>query len=65
MTSSPKALFHTGAACLARAGDCKAAFVVYRDEFPSPMGQLSEKDRRSVIEKSFRSSIERCKEATL
>jgi hypothetical protein len=65
VTSSPKALFHTGAACLARAGDCKAAFVVYRDEFPSPMGQLSEKDRRSVIEKSFRSSIERCKEATL
>lgn len=65
VTSAPKALFHTGAACLARAGDCKAAFAVYRDEFPTPMSQLSAKDRRSVIEKSFRSSIERCKDETL
>ncbi|MBK7579922.1 MAG: hypothetical protein IPI67_06910 [Myxococcales bacterium] len=65
VTSAPKALFHTGASCLARAGDCKAAFQVYRDEFPSAMEKLSEKDRRSVVEKSFRSGIERCKDAAL
>lgn len=66
VNSAPKALFHTAAACLARAGDCKAAFRVYRDEFPKTgMDKLSEKDRSSMIEKSFRSGIERCKDATL
>jgi hypothetical protein len=66
ITASPKALFHTGAACLARAGDCKAAFQVYRDEFPSAgMSKLPEAERRAVIEKSFRAGIERCKDAAL
>ncbi|MCC6899081.1 MAG: hypothetical protein IT377_08905 [Polyangiaceae bacterium] len=66
INSSPKALFHTGAACLARAGDCKAAFRVYRDEFPGAgLEKLPETERRAVLEKSFRSGIERCKDAPL
>lgn len=66
VTSSPKALFHTGAACLARAGDCKAAFEVYEAEFPSAgLDKLPAKERRSIVEKSFRSGIERCKDAAL
>lgn len=66
VNSSPKALFHTGAACLARAGDCKAAFQVYREEFPSGgLEKLPERERRAVLEKSFRSGIERCKDAPL
>lgn len=66
INSSPKALFHTGAACLARAGDCKAAFAVYSDEFPSAgLDKLPDRERRAVIEKSFRSGIERCKDASL
>lgn len=66
INSSPKALFHTGAACLARAGDCRAAFRVYSDEFPSAgLDKLPEKERRAIVEKSFRAGIERCKDASL
>ena len=66
INSSPKALFHTAAACFARAGDCKSAYKAYSDEFPSAgLDKLPEKERRSVIEKSFRSGIERCKDASL
>lgn len=62
-----QALFHTGAACLARAGDCGAAWRVYWDNFPA--GSLDSvpeaAQRRTIVEESFRSSIERCKAAKL
>jgi hypothetical protein len=61
--SGPGALFHTGAACLARAGDCTAAWKVWQGEYPAI--NLAAKARRELHEQSFRSSIERCKDATL
>jgi hypothetical protein len=62
----PQALFHTGAACLARAGDCAAAWKVWQDDYPPiSAGSLGPKQRRDLLEESFRSSIERCKDAKL
>ncbi len=62
----PTALFHTGAACLARAGDCDAAFRCYSENYPAAIQAIKDPTvRRQTIEDGFRSSIERCKEATL
>jgi len=58
-----QALFHTAAACHARAEDCKAAFSIYRELFP-PTGLAAIKDaaqREKIVRDSFDSSIERCK----
>jgi hypothetical protein len=63
----PKALFHTGAACLARAGDCKAAYRVWSENYP-PKALTAIKDPallQSTLEGGFRSAIERCKDADL
>jgi hypothetical protein len=63
--SAPKALFHTAAMCFARAGDCASSWNAYRDNFPAD-GLSAVKDpkqRAKVIEDSFRSTIERCKDA--
>ncbi len=58
-----QALFHTAAACHARAENCKAAFSIYRDLFPKT-GLAAIKDaaqREKIVRDSFDSSIERCK----
>jgi len=63
----PKALFHTGAACLARAGDCEAAYRVWRENYP-PKALTAIQDPavlKSTLEGGFRSAIERCKDAEL
>lgn len=58
-----QALFYTAAACYARAGDCKAAYSIYRELFPaSGLSAISDpKQREKVVRDSFESSIERCK----
>jgi hypothetical protein len=62
----PRAVFHNGAACLARAKDCAGAWRVWQDNYPADaMRTLSEAQRREVIESGFRSSIERCKDEPL
>lgn len=66
VSGGPKALFHTGAACLARAGECADAWRTYRENFPSPLDAVQDPaQRRVIVEESFRSSIERCKDAKL
>ncbi len=65
--SGPTAMFHTGAACLAKAGDCQAAYRVYDQYFP-PEAKKNLTDpatRNKIIGDSFRSSIVLCKEAKL
>ncbi|MEZ4226412.1 MAG: hypothetical protein R3B13_36035 [Polyangiaceae bacterium] len=62
----PRALFHNGAACLARAGDCAAAYRVWRENYPADaLSKLAEAQRKDLIVDGFRSSIERCKDAPL
>lgn len=62
----PTALFHTGAACLARAGDCVAAYRVYVENYPPAIGAIKDPIlREKTIADGFRSSIERCKDADI
>ena len=62
----PRALFHNGAACLARAQDCAGAWRVWQENYPGDaLSKLSETQRREVMAKGFRSSIERCKDHDL
>ncbi len=62
----PRALFHNGAACLARAKDCAGAWRVWQENYPGDaLSKLSETQRREVMAKGFRSSIERCKDHVL
>lgn len=60
-----KALFHTAAACLVKAGDCGSAFEAYRDNFPGE-GLSAIKDpaqRASIVRDAFFSSFAQCKGA--
>lgn len=60
-----KALFHTTAACLVKAGDCGGAFEAYRDNFPGE-GLSAIKDpaqRASIVRDAFFSSFAQCKGA--
>ncbi len=67
VTSGPKALFYTGAACLAKAGDCPSAYRVYQQYFPAEAKKnlTTPELRKQVLEDGFRSSIVLCKEAKL
>lgn len=63
ISGGAQALFHTAAACHARAGDCRAAFRIYRELFPGA-GLSAIPDpaqREKVIRDAFDASIERCK----
>lgn len=62
ITGSRQALFHTGAMCFARAGDCRAAYAHYRGYFPRE-GLDAIQDpaqRESIVRSSFDSSITLC-----
>ncbi len=54
------ALFHTGAACFARAGACDRARAVYRARFPRPDGVPADVLDRQ-IETSFEASFPDCR----
>lgn len=58
-----QALFHTGAMCFARAGDCKAAYDHYRRWFPREgLDAIADPGtRETVVRDSFDSSIPLCK----
>jgi hypothetical protein len=58
-----QALFHTGAMCFARAGDCKAAYAHYRRYFPREgLDAIADPGtRESVVRDAFDSSIALCK----
>jgi hypothetical protein len=63
--SAPKALFFTAASCFARAGDCGGSWQAYRDNYPKA-GLSAFKDpkqKQDFIKSSFRSTVERCKDA--
>lgn len=62
VTGGQQALFHTGAMCYARAGDCKAAFQTYQDLFPGHgLDQIKDPAmRRKVIKDAFDSGVVLC-----
>jgi hypothetical protein len=57
---SPRALFHTAATCFGRAGDCKTAFTVYREFYPSLDTVKDQATRDKIVQDSFDSSIAHC-----
>ena len=63
ITGGGQALFYTAATCYAKAGDCKGAFKVYRENFPAKgLAAIKDKTQREkIVRESFDSSITRCK----
>ena len=58
-----KALFHSGAACFANAGNCAEAWRVWQENYPATsLNKLSAPARLQVIAKSFRSTVTACKD---
>lgn len=62
VTGGQQALFHTGAMCLARAGDCAAAYRTYRELFPGHgLDQIQDPAMRTqVIKDAFDSGVVLC-----
>lgn len=62
VTGGQQALFHTGAMCLARAGDCQAAYRTYQDLFPGHgLDQIKDPAmRKQVIKDAFDSGVVLC-----
>lgn len=61
--SAPTVLFHLGANCYARAGECGAARRAFTELFP-PENLASVQDpamRERIVAQAFESSVERCK----
>ena len=55
-----QALFHTAAACLGRAGDCGAAYAVFRELFPDQGAIQDATTRERVIREAFQGMILHC-----
>jgi hypothetical protein len=62
VSGTKQALFHTAAACLARAGDCAGAFRRYEELFPrsEETSRLDPKAFQELIRTSFHASMARC-----
>lgn len=60
-----KALFHTAAACFAKAGDCAGALAAYRDNYPvdALAAIKSPVQRETIVKDGFRSSVPACQGA--
>lgn len=58
-----RTLYHQGAACMARAGDCNAAWKLYADGFPqeSLKSVKDEKVKQKILKSTFESMIQSCK----
>ncbi|MEZ4226411.1 MAG: hypothetical protein R3B13_36030 [Polyangiaceae bacterium] len=57
-----RSLFMTGAACHARAGDCAAAWKVFKAEYPvATLAKIPAAQRDRVLSDSFASLVPRCK----
>lgn len=62
ITGGRQALFHTGAMCFARAGDCPAARAHYREFFPAEtLEAIDPALRDKTVRESFDASVELCK----
>jgi hypothetical protein len=55
-----QALFQTGATCLGRAGDCKAAFAIYSEFYPAMPTVKDPALREKIVRESFASSVAHC-----
>ncbi|MCS6902604.1 MAG: hypothetical protein RMJ98_23000 [Myxococcales bacterium] len=56
-------LYHTGASCAARAGDCRLAWQIFSEGFPreSLVNLREESQRMTYMKMAFGSMIPRCK----
>lgn len=61
-----KSLFHTGANCYARTGNCTAAWKVFEAEYPKAnLTKLDPAMRQKIMKQTFGSLVSRCKDTTL
>ena len=57
----PRSLYHMGAACAARAGDCKLAWELYKDGYPKKaLERLKGDQKEKAMRNSFNGSVKRC-----
>lgn len=61
ISGASQALFHTAASCFGRAKDCRTAFQVYEELFPSKATIPDPAMAKKIIRESFESSITHCK----
>ncbi len=64
ISGGAQALFHTGATCLGRAGDCKAAYAHYKEFYPALPSVQDAATREKIVRDSFESSVQHCKPKT-
>ena len=59
----PRMVYNTAANCLARAGDCDAAFKVYVEAFPpESLANVKEQSTKdTILKNSFEGSVSKCK----
>ncbi len=61
-----KSLFHMGASCYARAGNCTAAWKVFKAEYPkAKLSKLKPDMRQKIMKQAFSAMVKRCKGAPL
>lgn len=66
VTALPKSLYHLGASCHARAGDCQAAWRTFRENYPKEvLAKVTSDMRDTIMRSNFDSLVQRCKGATL
>ena len=65
-TNWQKSLFHMGANCYARTGNCTAAWKVFKAEYPTTnLAKLKPDTREKVLKQTFGALVRRCKDAPL
>jgi len=63
LAAQSRALYHTAAQCLARAGSCDEAWKAFRDNFPEKvLDPMPTVKRSQMIREMFESSVGRCAE---
>lgn len=63
VTAIPKSLYHMGASCHARAGDCKAAWRTFRENYPQEvLAKVAPDVRDQIVRSNFGSLVQKCKD---
>ncbi|HMR05121.1 MAG TPA: hypothetical protein PKA88_05075 [Polyangiaceae bacterium] len=63
VANAPKALYHMGANCAARAGDCKLAWKIFVDGYPiaSLASAKDQATKDTIMQSNFDSLVSKCK----
>ncbi len=63
VVNAPKSIYHMGANCAARAGDCAVAWTIFQDGYPAEsLAQVKDpKQRETILQTTFGSLVNKCK----